>query len=61
MSDLFQEGVPDEFIVHAFDVMRSADWHTYQVLTKRPERMKNLLENTLSDLEDYSIQPRYPT
>ena len=25
MSDLFQEGVPDEFIVHAFDVMRSAD------------------------------------
>ena len=43
MSDLFHERVPDEFIDRVFDTMRSADWHTYQVLTKRPERMVKYL------------------
>ena len=38
MSDLFYADVPDEFIVQVFDVMARADWHTFQVLTKRPER-----------------------
>ena len=35
MSDLFHEAVPFEFIEQVFGVMRRADWHTFQVLTKR--------------------------
>jgi protein gp37 len=38
MSDLFHEFVPDEFIRDVFDVMNRASLHTFQVLTKRPER-----------------------
>jgi protein gp37 len=38
MSDLFHPEVPDAFIYGVFDTMRRADWHTFQVLTKRPER-----------------------
>ena len=38
MSDLFHENVPDDYVQAVFDVMRRANWHTYQVLTKRPER-----------------------
>src|SRR3954466_11515598 len=36
MSDLFHERIPDDFIRRVFEVMNRADWHTYQVLTKRP-------------------------
>jgi protein gp37 len=43
MSDLFHEEVPDEYIARVFAVMASAHWHTFQVLTKRPERMHFLL------------------
>jgi protein gp37 len=43
MSDLFHEGVPDAFIVAVARVMRLARWHTFQVLTKRAERMAALL------------------
>jgi protein gp37 len=35
MSDLFQDGVPDEYVVAVARVMAAAKWHTYQVLTKR--------------------------
>jgi protein gp37 len=42
MSDLFHDEVPDEFIAQVFDVMTRADWHRYQVLTKRPERVVGL-------------------
>src|SRR3990172_3475311 len=38
MSDLFHRDIPDEFVLRVFDVMLSADWHSYQVLTKRPGR-----------------------
>ncbi len=38
MSDLFHEGVPSEFIRAVFDVMADCSQHTFQVLTKRPER-----------------------
>ena len=38
MSDLFHEDVADDFVAEVFDVMRRAHWHTFQVLTKRPER-----------------------
>lgn len=47
MSDLFHEGVPDDYIVRVADVMRRADWHTYQVLTKRSARMRDLLRGPL--------------
>jgi protein gp37 len=39
MSDLFHEKVPDAYIEQVFDVMVRADWHQYQVLTKRSERV----------------------
>src|SRR2546428_8223978 len=39
MSDLFHEEVPDEFILNVFDVMKSAHWHQFQVLTKRANRL----------------------
>jgi len=42
MSDLFHKEVPDAFIRRVFDVMSRASWHTFQVLTKRAERMKSL-------------------
>jgi protein gp37 len=47
MSDLFQPGVPDEYIVEVSHVMKSASWHTFQVLTKRSERMRDLLNSEL--------------
>lgn len=48
MSDLFQEGVPTEYIIEVARVMQRADWHTYQVLTKRHDRMRELLCGELS-------------
>jgi protein gp37 len=42
MSDLFHEDVPDEFVVRVFDVMRRADWHRFQILTKREKRLRKL-------------------
>jgi protein gp37 len=47
MSDLFQEGVPDEYIVEVARVMNTATQHIFQVLTKRPERMGELLRGPL--------------
>jgi protein gp37 len=42
MSDLFHEEVPAEFIHRVFRVMEQADWHIFQVLTKRPRRMAEM-------------------
>ena len=42
MSDLFHKDVPLDFIQQVFDVMRRASWHTFQVLTKRSERLLEL-------------------
>lgn len=39
MADLFHKDVPFEFIDKVMDVIRSTSWHTYQILTKRAERM----------------------
>lgn len=44
MSDLFHERVPIEFIAEVFDTMTRAHWHTFQVLTKRSERMASLAQ-----------------
>lgn len=45
MSDLFHEQVPDEFIDRVFAVMALTPQHQYQVLTKRPERMRAYLRD----------------
>ncbi len=42
MSDLFHKDVPIEFILQVFDVMKRAHWHTFQILTKRAERLEGL-------------------
>lgn len=42
MSDLFHEKVSDNFIFQAFEVMRKANWHVFQVLTKRSKRLKEM-------------------
>jgi protein gp37 len=42
MSDLFHPKVPNEFILAVFRTMQDAHWHTFQVLTKRPERLERL-------------------
>lgn len=42
MSDLFHKDVPVKFIRRVFAVMREADWHQYQVLTKRADRLRRL-------------------
>jgi protein gp37 len=47
MSDLFHEEVPDEYIEKVCRVMLAANWHTYQVLTKRAGRMAEMLEGKL--------------
>jgi len=47
MSDLFHKDVPDDYIVSVARVMTAANWHTYQVLTKRADRLQNLLKGKL--------------
>jgi protein gp37 len=42
MSDLFHPAVPDEFIVDVFETMAEAEQHTFQVLTKRSQRLRRL-------------------
>lgn len=42
MSDLFHKDVPTDFILQAFEVMARADWHRYQILTKRSDRLLEL-------------------
>ena len=44
MSDLFHDDVPDEYIGSVFEVMAKAPQHTFQILTKRPGRMRSLLK-----------------
>jgi protein gp37 len=42
MSDLFHEDIPDEYIARVFETMRGCPQHTFQVLTKRAERLASL-------------------
>lgn len=44
MSDLFHAAVPDEFIEEVFRTMEKADHHIYQLLTKRPERLRRFIK-----------------
>lgn len=45
MSDLFHAEVPDDFIRGVFDTMVRADWHIYQILTKRPQRLARMAKD----------------
>lgn len=56
MSDLFHEAVPDEWIDRVFAVMALAPQHTFQVLTKRTERMRDYV---LSDEVRFRVRSEY--
>ncbi len=53
MSDLFHPAVPDEFIARVFGIMAAAGQHTFQVLTKRPQRMASVLRKSTSAMDRY--------
>jgi protein gp37 len=50
MSDLFHKDISDDYVLKVAEVMRVANWHTYQVLTKRSERMAEMLRTDLRGL-----------
>lgn len=50
MSDLFHEQVSDEFILSVWQVMRETPRHSYQILTKRPDRMASLIASKIPDV-----------
>ena len=68
MSDLFHEQVSEQFIVSVWKVMEQTPHHNYQILTKRPERMREMLTKTLqtvlpnvwlgTSVEDQSVTDR---
>ncbi|MGD9157130.1 MAG: phage Gp37/Gp68 family protein [Desulfobacteraceae bacterium] len=45
MSDLFHEKIPVSYIKKVFEIIEEAPWHTFQILTKRAERMADLMQN----------------
>lgn len=49
MSDLFHKEVPTSFIDQVFDTMEAADWHVFQVLTKRSSLMRDYLKARYAD------------
>jgi protein gp37 len=53
MSDLFHKGVPDTYVSAVFDTMLLANWHTYQVLSKRARRMREFTRRVLPNLPDH--------
>ena len=59
MSDLFHDSVPDEFIDSVFAVMAIAEQHTFQVLTKRPERMQRYLAELRSRSQEIAKAAMY--
>jgi protein gp37 len=54
MSDLFHPDVPDDFIIDVAKVMMKGSWHQYQVLTKRSDRLRSLLNSKLRFATDSS-------
>jgi protein gp37 len=54
MSDLFHKDVPDNFILQVFEVMAKANWHRFQVLTKRPSRLVSLVPKITKHLSDFN-------
>jgi protein gp37 len=65
MSDLFHENIPDEWRDRIFAVMAVAHWHTFQVLTKRPENalryfQRNDLAQAIKDAGELVCKPELP-
>ena len=52
MSDLFHENIPTKFIKRIWKVMSQSPQHQYQILTKRPERMREVLNDSFETLEN---------
>jgi len=50
MSDLFHEQVSDDFILDVWQIMRETPHHNYQILTKRPERMADLVASKIGEV-----------
>jgi protein gp37 len=50
MSDLFHKGVPDDYVWRVSEVMYQAKWHVFQVLTKRSERLQQMLGTRLEKI-----------
>ena len=59
-GDLFAENVPDKWIDKVFAVMAAAHWHTFQVLTKRPERMRSYLSTVPREFPISAAQINLP-
>ncbi len=59
MSDLFHEKVPFEFISRVFWTIQRAKWHTYQILTKRPERILPFMKEHDHITENAVLGRRY--
>jgi len=57
MSDLFHHDIPESFVLQVFDVMLKADWHIYQVLTKRPSRAARFWKRYHERLERSEVPP----
>ena len=55
MSDLFHKDIPTDFIDSVFDTMEAADWHVFQILTKRSSLMRSYLQNRYAA----SVAPRH--
>jgi protein gp37 len=55
MSDLFHENVPDEWIDKIFAVMALSPQHTFQILTKRAERMRDYCQKRMSEWTDFGV------
>jgi len=49
MSDLFHKNVPTEYVSRVFDTMEAADWHIFQVLTKRSSLMRNFVNRRYAE------------
>jgi len=60
MSDLFHDSVPDEFIEQVFETMIECDWHVFQVLTKRAERMQDWTSRRFNRCRASSGKKRWP-
>jgi len=60
MSDLFHEQVPDQYIQSVFDIMIQANHHTFQVLTKRSERMMLWTREHYRLINESSLRPLLP-
>lgn len=60
-SDLFHESIPFEFVRKVFGVMSVCDWHTFQILTKRPKRMVDFFEWMQETDPDWQNDPAHET